>query len=179
MVSAEGVETATFIPEDPEELAAVVGFLATHERLRGTVASPSYALVGVDEHDRIELPESVHRALAKVVAALHAGKAVTIAPQTMKLTTQQAADLLGVSRPTVVRLITDGVLPAERIGNRHRLLLDDVLAYRDERRTRQYEAIAATAVDVDSDDDHETIRQQLRETRRVVAERRRAKTASR
>jgi hypothetical protein len=47
------------------------------------------------EHERIELPEAVHQALTKVVAALHAGKAVTIAPQTMTLTTQQAADLLG------------------------------------------------------------------------------------
>lgn len=52
----------------------------------------------------------------------HAGNAVTIAPQTMKLTTQQAADPLGVSRPTVVRLITGGTLPAGRIGNHHRLL---------------------------------------------------------
>jgi excisionase family DNA binding protein len=43
---------------------------------------------------------------------------------------------LDVSRPTVVRLINDNVLPAERIGNRHRLLLDDVLSYRDERRKR-------------------------------------------
>jgi len=41
-------------------------------RLRGTAASPSYALVGIDEHDRIELPRSVHQALTKVVAALHA-----------------------------------------------------------------------------------------------------------
>lgn len=81
-MSAEAAETATFIPEDPDELASVVGFLATHERLRGTVASPSYALVGIGEHDRIELPRSVHQALTKVVAALHAGKAVTIAPQT-------------------------------------------------------------------------------------------------
>lgn len=64
------------------------------------------------------------------MAALHAGKAVTIAPQSMTLTTQQAADLLGVSRPTVVRLIKSGELAAERIGNRHRLVLDDVLAYR-------------------------------------------------
>jgi len=178
-VSAEAVEAATFVPEEPGELALVVGFLAAHERLRGAAASPSYALVGLDEHDRIELPASVHQALTKVVAALHAGKAVTIAPQTMKLTTQQAADLLGVSRPTVVRLITNGVLPAERIGNRHRLLLDDVLAYRDERRNRQYEALAATAVDIDSDDDPETIRQQLRKARRAVAERRCAKSATR
>jgi excisionase family DNA binding protein len=102
--------------------------------------SASYALVGIDEHDRIELPEAIHQALTKVVAALHAGKAVTIAPQTMILTTQQAADLLGVSRPTVVRLINDKILPAERIANRHRLLLDDVLSYREERRKRQYDA---------------------------------------
>ena len=90
-------------------------------------------------------------------------------PQTTKLT-PKAADLLSVSRPTVVRLINDRLLPAERIGNRHRMLLDDVLAYRDERRIGQFEALAATAVDVDSDDDPETIRQQLRAARRVVAE---------
>jgi excisionase family DNA binding protein len=58
-----------------------------------------------------------------------------------------------VSRPTIVRLINDHVLPAERIGNRHRLLLDDVLAYREERRKRQFEALAATAIDIDGDDD--------------------------
>jgi excisionase family DNA binding protein len=178
-VSAEVVEAATFVPEGRDEKALVVGFLAAHERLRGSAASPRYALVGVDEGDRIELPPTVHQALKKVVAALNAGKAVTIAPQTMKLTTQQAADLLGVSRPTVVRLITDGTLPAERIGNRHRLLLDDVLAYREQRRNRQYEALAATAVDIDADDDPEVVRQQLREARRVVADRRRAKAATR
>lgn len=178
-MSTEAAEAATFIPEDPDELASVVAFLATHEHLRGTVASPSYALVGIGEHDRIELPRSVHQALTKVVAALHAGKAVTIAPQTMKLTTQQTADLLGVSRPTVVRLITDGTLPAERIGNRRRLLLDNVLAYREQRRNRQYEALAATAVDIDADDDPEVIRKQLREARRAVAGRRRAKTTTR
>ena len=107
-----------------------------------------------------------------MVATLHAGKAVTIAPQTMTLTTQQAADLLGVSRPTVVRLINDNVMPAERIGNRHRLLLDDVLSYREERRKRQYNALAATA-DIDSNDVPDTIRKQLREARRALAARRR------
>ena len=178
-MSTDAVETATFTPQRSEDLASVAGFLATHERRRGTAVSPRYALVGIDEHDRIELPQSVHQALTKIVAALHAGKAVTIAPQTMKLTTQQAADLLGVSRPTVVRLINDGMLPAERIGNRHRLLLDDVLAYREERRTRQYEALAATAVDIDTDDDPERIRQQLRDARRAVAERRRGTAGTR
>ena len=170
-MGTEAVETATFLPDHPEQLAPVAGFLAAHERRHGAAASPSYALVGIGEHDRIELPAAIHQALTKVVAALHAGKAVTIAPQTMTLTTQQAADLLGVSRPTVVRLINDDVVPAERIGNRHRLLLDDVLSYREERRKRQYDALAATA-DIDSNDDPKTIRKQLREARRAVAARR-------
>lgn len=171
LVSAETVETATFLPDHPEELAPVAEFLAAHQRRHGTAASPGYTLVGVDEHDRIELPEAVHLALTKVVTALHAGKAVTIAPQTMTLTTQQAADLLGISRPTIVRLINDNVLPAERIGNRHRLLLDDVLSYREERRMRQYNALAA-AVDIDSTDDPDMIRKELREARRAIAVRR-------
>ena len=170
-MNAEAIETTTLLPDHPEELAPVVGFLAAHERRRGAAAHPSYALVGTNEHDRIELPEAVHQALTKVVTALHAGKAVTIAPRTMTLTTQQAADLLGVSRPTVVRLINNNELPAERIGNRHRLLLDDVLSYREERRKRQYDALAATA-DIDSNDDPKTIREQLREARRAVAARR-------
>ncbi len=76
-----------------------------------------------------------------------------------------------MSRPTVVRLINDNMLPAERIGNRHRLLLDDVLSYRTERRTRQYDALAATA-EVEREDDPETIRKQLREARRAIAARR-------
>jgi hypothetical protein len=50
-VSAEAVETATFLSDHPEELAPVVGFLAAHERRHDPAASPSYALVGVDEHD--------------------------------------------------------------------------------------------------------------------------------
>ena len=45
--------------------------------------------------------------------------------------TQQAADILGVSRPTVVCLIDDGELPADRVGNRRRLLLKNVLDYRE------------------------------------------------
>ncbi|MEZ0367260.1 helix-turn-helix domain-containing protein [Mycobacterium sp. pUA109] len=169
-MGTESLETATFLPDNPEALAPVVGFLAARER-HGTSASARYALVGIDERDRIELPETIHHALTKVVAALHAGKAVTIAPHTMTLTTQQAADLLGVSRPTIVRLINDHTLPAERIGNRHRLLLDDVLSYREQRRNRQYDVLAATA-DIDSNDDPETVRKQLREARRAVAARR-------
>lgn len=161
------------MPERTVDLAPVLSFLSAHERRRGRTLAPSYALVGATSTTRVELPREVHQALRQVVAALHAGKAVTIAPQSMTLTTQQAADLLGVSRPTVVRLIKSGELAAERIGNRHRLVLDDVLAYREARRQRQYDALAESAMDIDADEDPEVICEQLREARRVVAARRR------
>jgi len=75
----------------------------------------------------------------------------------------------------VVRLISSGELAAERIGNRHRLVLDDVLAYREARRRRQYDALAETAMDIDADEDLGVIHAQLREARGVVAARRRTR----
>ncbi|MGW4367643.1 helix-turn-helix domain-containing protein [Nocardia takedensis] len=174
-MNARALEQKTFIPAaDREQLAPVLSFLTAHER-RTEAANPSYALVGVDEHDRIELPEDIHQALTRVVAALVAGKAVTIAPHSMALTSQQAADLLGVSRPTVKRLIEKNELAAERVGTRHRLRLDDVLAYREDRRRRQYDALAATAVDIDAEDDPTEVRERLRAARKAVAARRNTK----
>ncbi|MGV9615955.1 helix-turn-helix domain-containing protein [Nocardia xishanensis] len=172
-MTSEALLQHTYLPEPSEELAPVVSFLAAHESRRGDRIRPRYLLVGADEHDQVEVPESVHRVLVQVVAALREGKAVTVAPQSMTLTTQQAADLLGVSRPTVVRLIDANEIPAERTGSRRRVLLTDVLAYRDERRRRQYEALAASSVELDDDDDPDAVRAQLREIREEVARRRR------
>ncbi|MGB8020677.1 MAG: excisionase family DNA-binding protein [Candidatus Nanopelagicales bacterium] len=68
----------------------------------------------------MEIPETVCRVLLQVLEAMKAGKAVTVAPQNTLLTTQQVADLLGVSRPTVVKLIENGELPAQTPGQRRR-----------------------------------------------------------
>lgn len=176
-MTAPALDEKTFIPAGKgENLAPVLSFLTAHElKDSASELNPSYALVGVEEHDRIELPWEVHQALKQVVTAMLAGKAVTVAPHSMTLTSQQAADLLGVSRPTVIRLIEKNELAAERVGTRHRLRLDDVLEYREARRMRQYDALAATEVDIDAEGDPEEVRQQLREVRRLVAERRKAK----
>jgi excisionase family DNA binding protein len=125
--------------------------------------------VGAGEGEQVELPQTVYQVLVQVVAALAAGKAVTVSPTEPQLTTQQAADLLGVSRPTVVRLIESGELVAERIGNRRRLLLGEVLAYRERRRARQYAFLAATAVDLDDEDNPAEMIERLREARRQAA----------
>lgn len=90
---------------------------------------------------RITLSGPVRDALVQVVAALGAGQAVAVGPFPTLLTTQQAAELLGVSRPTLVKMLDDGKIAYERPGEHRRLRLEDVLAYRARRRVERERAM--------------------------------------
>lgn len=163
------MSSQTYVPEGADgQLAEVRSFLEAHAERRGSVPPQRYLLVGGGEGEQIELPSAVYRVLMQVVEAMAAGKAVTVTPQEPQLTTQQAADLLGVSRPTVVRLIESGELRADRNGSRRRLLLSEVLAYRDRRRQRQYAMLEATAIDLDNEDDPVEVIERLRAARKAV-----------
>jgi excisionase family DNA binding protein len=132
----------------------------------------------VSPGDRVELPAELYRVLRQAVEALWQGFAVTVAPLAQALTTQQAADLLGVSRPTVIKLLDESRIPFERVGTHRRILLRDLLAYREQRRAEQYAALEATAVDLDDEQDLDTALAQLREARRAAAVRRRTRADS-
>lgn len=82
-------------------------------------------------------------ALGRVFEALDRGPSVTVVADDdrAELTSQEAADLLNVSRPYVVKLARDGVLAHHRVGNRHRFTLADVLDYRDQMRVVREEAL--------------------------------------
>lgn len=62
------------------------------------------------------------------------GKIITIVPRTQRLTTQEAADFLGISRPTLVKLLEDGKVPYEQPGRHRRVLFTDLLAYQERQR---------------------------------------------
>lgn len=81
---------------------------------------------------RIALPDEVAIVVRDVVTAMAQGKAVTVAPHHATLTTQHAADLLGVSRPTLVKLLENGEIPYTQPGRHRRLHLSDVLDYRNQ-----------------------------------------------
>src|SRR5215469_10945439 len=77
------------------------------------------------------LPAEVRRVLANVVEALRRGQGITVAPHAQRLTTQQAADLLGISRPTLVKLLESGRIPFDTPGRHRRIRLVDLLTYQE------------------------------------------------
>jgi excisionase family DNA binding protein len=85
-------------------------------------------LIGPDD-TRWELPAEVYRVLKEVLEAMSQGLAITVIPQHTMLTTQEAADILGISRPTLVKLLETDQIPYEQRGRHRRLRLVDVLDY--------------------------------------------------
>lgn len=83
---------------------------------------------------RVEIPAALFDVLREAVQAMSQGKAVTIAPHDTVMTTQEAADYLGVSRPTLVKLLEQHLIPFTQPNRHRRVLLSDLLAY--QQRTR-------------------------------------------
>lgn len=168
----------TFSPTPGDEgFARMYAFLRAHELADDERTAPRYRLVGLEPDDSVEVPEAMYHVLRRVVEAMQQGMAVQVTPRSHTLTTQQAADLLRISRPTLVKLLEQGAVPFERIGSHRRLQLTDVLAYRDERRRQQYDALAASA-SAEDDEDLDAVLADLKLARATLAERRRSRTTS-
>ena len=170
-MSRAAVVEETYLPSRGVELAPVLDFLTAHEAAGRPLPEPKYFLAGARPGDQVELPEEVYLALRKIVDAMQSGLAVSVVPQTTRLTTQQAADLLNVSRPTIVKLLDEGEIPFEKAGTHRRVLLADLLEYRERRRERQYDMLAATRDAVDEDNIEQTL-EDLKAARKAVAARR-------
>ncbi len=98
------------------------------------------ALLG-PQNERIELPESVYHVLKDVVRYMKAGRAITLVPQKQQLTTQSAANMLGCSRPHVIKLLETGAIPFQKVGQHRRVLLKDILDFQKERDTERRVAL--------------------------------------
>ncbi|MEG9224632.1 helix-turn-helix domain-containing protein [Aeromicrobium sp. Sec7.5] len=174
-MTVQPLEQQTYLPDDANEVAEVLSFISRLEAKTGSKQAPRYLMIGPGEHEQVEIPEHAYQVLHQVLQAMQRGKAVTVAPQNTVLTTQQAADLLGVSRPTVVKLLDAGQIPYETPGKRRRLVkLDDVLAYRAVRREAQYQALMDTAADYDDTESSEVIASRLKKVRSELGATRRA-----
>ncbi|KAA2255642.1 helix-turn-helix domain-containing protein [Solihabitans fulvus] len=129
------VDRPVLPPSDPAERVEL------DELATLLTASPGGAALVAPDGTSVHLPPAVHEVLTQVITAMRAGRAITVAPLAQRLTTQEAADLLGVSRPTLVKLLEDGKIPFEQPGRHRRIRLDDLLAYRDRRRQERGNAL--------------------------------------
>lgn len=132
---------------DPSSLSGIAEELTT----RG-----SAILVGAaGEH--ITLPHEVYEVLRDSVLAMARGQAVTIAPHDAILTTQAAAEFIGVSRPTLVRLLEAGRIPFTQPGRHRRVALADLIEYQDTIRTTRREVLDAMTAAAAEDDSYDTV----------------------
>ena len=106
-------------------------------------------LIGKGGEPAIEIPGAVYDLLLKIVRVLEQGNAISIVPVTQDLTTQQAAELLHVSRPFFIKLLESGKMQHHMTGTHRRVYLQDLMAYKQNRDQEKHKAIERMAADAD------------------------------
>jgi len=91
----------------------------------------------------IKLPAAAVRLLREVLSHLANGDAVAVVPTPAELTTHQAAAILGVSRPFLIKTLDAGHLKVRKVGTHRRIALADLIAYRDAMDERRHSALDA------------------------------------
>ena len=135
------LKAETYLPQPAKDLEAVSNFLAAFQVRKGKTSPQRYRLVGAKAGERVQLPEEIYQVLVQVVEAMKKGMAVTVVPQAVMLTTQEAANIIGVSRPTLISLLEKGLIEYELVGRHRRISIDQVLKYKAMRKEQQYKAL--------------------------------------
>lgn len=99
--------------------------------------------------ETVHIPKTAVNGLIEMLEAVAAGESATVVRTPREVTTQQAADILNVSRPTVVRLVDQRELPARMVGSHRRIPLPDVLAFRDRMIAERRQALDEMARDAE------------------------------
>jgi len=128
------IRRMTPVTAPPEQQAQVVAFSKALEGMAQLPRkrAPKCQLIG-PKGESLPIPESVFYVLERVVEVLARGDSISVVPVGREVTTQQAAELLNVSRQYLVRLLEEGRLPFRKTGKHRRLRIEDVLSFKQTR----------------------------------------------
>ncbi len=107
----------------------------------------SVRVQGPTREHKVAVPRQAFELFLEILAQMANGNAVTIIPVHAELTTQEAADLLNVSRPYLVQLLEDDAIPHRRVGTHRRVLAADVLSYKRKDEVRRRKVLDELAVE--------------------------------
>lgn len=112
----------------PEPFSILESERAQVGELRQLLEAGGVSLIGLSGAE-LEIPGTLRSVFVAILALLGRGDCFHVVARKRSITTERAAWILGMSRPFVVKLLENGVLPYHRVGNRRRIYLDDVLEY--------------------------------------------------
>lgn len=85
-----------------------------------------------ESEESFVIPRKALEFLSQILSVMAEGKSIYLLPTDSELSTQQAAEMLGMSRPHVVKLLEKGIIPFKKVGSHRRILLDDLIRYESE-----------------------------------------------
>ncbi|MDL9948562.1 excisionase family DNA-binding protein [Gordonia sp. ABSL11-1] len=142
----------TVLPSKEEDYVSALKLLA------GILSSDAPLRLSADGGgESVPVPDSVRNVLQQAVASLGELKAVTVSEQNTLLTTQEAAELLGISRPTLVRLLKSDAIPYTQPNRHRRIRLEDVLQYQRESSAQRRAILDQMTDDAQDDDMYRTV----------------------
>jgi len=127
-------------PSKEERITAMTSYdalAATIEQLKSD--SPEIEIE--ETGDKIAVPLSALKLFATILKGMSQGKPISIMPLSAEVTTQKAAEMIGCSRPHLVKLLEDKKIPFTKVGRHRRILIDDVMKYRKEMKVVQKAAL--------------------------------------
>lgn len=122
------------VAQAQEAVRALARFVAKSPKAQLSIEDSSHRM-------HVVLPRAAVQLLQTILREMSQGNAVTLIPVHAELTTQQAADLLNVSRPYVVSLVESGVIPYRKVGTRRRILFEHLMAYKRAEDAKREEAL--------------------------------------
>jgi excisionase family DNA binding protein len=103
---------------------------------------PSQTRLVGSNGEEVKIPEPVYQMLRDIVHIIISGQRVSIVPHNCQLTTQEAADMLNVSRPFFVKLLEQGEIPYISVGSHRRVIFQDLMTYKEQRKVKRRKLLA-------------------------------------